>query len=384
MYLASLLLTSLLVVQAYAQCTPLPSPLPAFDDLSVMTTLPDPFTFYNGTPLASTDDWACRQQEIKTLVQEYFYGYYPDTSNETVTATVAQGWQGQTLAITITSGAKTVSFNATLTLPAGASASAPVPALITLGGFGPTADGAAAIAFDAAPIAYDGSQKTGAFWELYEGDIGVLTAWAWGFHKIIDALEVAVPEVDVARVGVAGCSRYGKAALAAGFFDERIALTIPLSSGFMGMAPFRFQYEANGANEQISDLDDTSGSWGNDVLLTFKADVMRLPIESTFLTAGVAPRALIWDEGTTDYWTNPEGTAAVTFPATLALYDWLGAGDQVGVSLRNSGHCDPSGNANVAPFINRVFYGTETTRNYHDISPFTAHTETFPWSAPSE
>ena len=51
---------------------------------------------------------------------------------------------------------------------------------------------------------------------------GVMTAWAWAESKILDALEQVVPEVDTARVGVVGCSRYGKAALAAAIFDERV------------------------------------------------------------------------------------------------------------------------------------------------------------------
>ena len=51
---------------------------------------------------------------------------------------------------------------------------------------------------------------------------GVMTAWAWAESKILDALEQVVPEVDTERVGVVGCSRYGKTALAAAIFDERV------------------------------------------------------------------------------------------------------------------------------------------------------------------
>ncbi len=53
---------------------------------------------------------------------------------------------------------------------------------------------------------------------------GVITAWAWGFHRILDAIELVVPEIDTTRVGATGCSRDGKAALAAGIFDERVCL----------------------------------------------------------------------------------------------------------------------------------------------------------------
>ena len=52
--------------------------------------------------------------------------------------------------------------------------------------------------------------------------LGVMTAWAWAEHRILDAVEQVVPEVDTSRVGVVGCSRYGKTALAAAIFDERV------------------------------------------------------------------------------------------------------------------------------------------------------------------
>ena len=57
---------------------------------------------------------------------------------------------------------------------------------------------------------------------------GVMTAWAWAESKILDALEQVVPEVDTSRVGVVGCSRYGKAALAAAIFDERVRFEVEM------------------------------------------------------------------------------------------------------------------------------------------------------------
>lgn len=55
--------------------------------------------------------------------------------------------------------------------------------------------------------------------------LGVLTAWAWGFSRILDAIIEEVPEFDQKRVGVIGCSRDGKSALAAGIFDERVGVS---------------------------------------------------------------------------------------------------------------------------------------------------------------
>ena len=51
---------------------------------------------------------------------------------------------------------------------------------------------------------------------------GVINAWGWGFSRVLDAVTQVVPEFDVKRVGAIGCSRNGKAALAAGIFDERV------------------------------------------------------------------------------------------------------------------------------------------------------------------
>ncbi len=56
------------------------------------------------------------------------------------------------------------------------------------------------------------------------GHAGVMTAWAWAEHRILDAIEQVVPEIDTSRVGVVGCSRYGKTALAAAIFDQRVRL----------------------------------------------------------------------------------------------------------------------------------------------------------------
>lgn len=58
--------------------------------------------------------------------------------------------------------------------------------------------------------------------------LGVLTAWAWGFSRILDAIIEEVPEFDQKRVGVIGCSRDGKSALGAGIFDERVGSSLLL------------------------------------------------------------------------------------------------------------------------------------------------------------
>lgn len=81
---------------------------------------------------------------------------------------------------------------------------------------------------------------------------GVLTAWAWGFHRVLDGIELKVPELDAKKTGVTGCSRLGKAALAAGLFDSRIAVTMPMCSGVQGAGPYRYSLSGQGENLENS------------------------------------------------------------------------------------------------------------------------------------
>lgn len=67
---------------------------------------------------------------------------------------------------------------------------------------------------------------------------GALRAWAWGASRGLDYLET-VPEVNSKRVGIAGVSRYGKAALVTLAFDQRFASGLLASSGAGGTKLFR-------------------------------------------------------------------------------------------------------------------------------------------------
>ena len=171
---------------------------------------------------------------------------------------------------------------------------------------------------------------------------GALTAWAWGFHRTLDALNQSVPEIDPTRVGVTGCSRLGKAALAAGLFDDRITVTMPMSAGVQGIGPYRY-HGLSGQDETLENSKEGAGWWSNSKLGTFKGHAENLPYDAHTIAAAIAPRALIIDQGSGDQFTNSKGTALIVYPAAKVVYDWLGAGDKIGMSVRSGGHCDNSG-----------------------------------------
>ncbi|KAK0188191.1 hypothetical protein F5146DRAFT_1104901 [Armillaria mellea] len=348
--------------------------LPKPADLPIIPDLPDPFTFrLTKQRVNSRADWPARK-EILTLVQQYLYGYYPEHSLETVRATRS----GNNLTINVSAGGMSTSFAAALTFPSGgASAAHPVPV------------GSHLLPSTLIALPLISTARTGAFWTLYGNrDIGTLTAWAWGYHRVLDAIQQVVPEIDAKRVGVTGCSRWGKGALAAGIFDERITLTIPMSSGAEGIGPWRFYYESQGAAEKIQNIYGAYPYWSNTVLGQFvniTGNSSRLPFDAHDLVSLVAPRSMIWDEGDVDWWTNPEGVVSVVFGASKVVYNWLGVGSNVGVHVRQAQTTDTAGSPDmrssaIQPFLQKTFFGTVSSANFSDISPFPPHPEAYPWS----
>ncbi len=151
-----------------------------------------------------------------------------------------------------------------------------------------------------------------------------------------------MPEIDPTRVGVTGCSRLGKAALAAGLLDERITLTMPMSSGIQGLGPYRY-HGMSGQDETLENSKSGAGWWTNSKLGTFVNRHVNLPYDAHTIAAAIAPRAIIIDQGTGDQFVNSKGTSVVVYPAAKAVYDFLGAGDKLGLNVRSGGHCDMSG-----------------------------------------
>ncbi|EIW62407.1 uncharacterized protein TRAVEDRAFT_44227 [Trametes versicolor FP-101664 SS1] len=373
---------------APTRCDVSQAQLPKPSDFPIIDTLPDPFTFrLSNRRVSSRADWECRREELMMLVQQYLYGFYPDHSRERVVARRSR----DNLTINVFVDGKSASFPAILTFPPrNATHAGRVPVMINPGSIdnGPFLDSGVALAtFDVSTVAVDSTARTGAFWTLYDDrDIGTLTAWAWAHHRILDAIEQVAPEVDTARVGVIGCSRFGKSALAAGIFDKRIKLSLPLSSGAEGIGPWRYYYESQGAAERINNIFGGFPYWSNTVLGEFvniPGNSSRLPFDAHELVSLIAPRAVLWDEGQEDWWINPEGSISVTHGGAKVVFDWLGAGENIGVHVRHppdDGHCGDTGYSVVQPFVRKVFFGTPTQVNFSDISPFPAHPEAYPWA----
>ena len=183
---------------ASVRCAPTLSSFPAWDKWPKQSSLPDPFlppsymvldnaesnpdnftqNIMNGkgpNRIQTREEWyQCQQPQLIQLLQEYLYGYYPDHSRETVEVVR----NGNTMKIYVTAGEKTGSFSARLNIPSLSSRKGPFPSMIFLGApnYGRenyyTSNGYILVEINAEEIASE-SNKTGAFWQIYDGqDIG--------------------------------------------------------------------------------------------------------------------------------------------------------------------------------------------------------------------
>jgi hypothetical protein len=134
-------------------------------------------------------------------------------------------------------------------------------------------------------------------------DWGSIAAWAWGMSRVEDYLETD-PSVDANRVAIHGVSRLGKTVLWAGASDPRFAAVIASCSGEGGAdlshrnygetialltAPTRFPYQFAVNYAKWAGFPD------------------RAPMDANMLIALIAPRPLLLQTGSTDYWSDPKG-----------------------------------------------------------------------------
>jgi hypothetical protein len=323
--------------------------MPSVDSLTADPKLPDPFTKMDGTAMTDKSEWVCRREEILQQGYEFIYGEKPRTPKEAVSGSVSDS----SISVTVNDGGSTT-YSVTVSLPN--SGSAPYPAVIGFGGIGFSSElgsrGIASINYSAYTVGAENGgsgPKEGAFYDVYGSDhpAGLLTAWAWGVSRILDVLEQDSSVIDPTKIGVTGCSRFGKGAFVVGVLDNRIALTVPVESGVGGTPALRL----------IGDL-DSSGEWPYHAISYerwFSAENLgqfatannsggdttdRLPVDIHQMIGLVAPRGLyIVDNPSTNYAGLNRNSAWATANAGKKIYEALGVGDNMTVQGASGGHC---------------------------------------------
>ena len=354
--------------------------------------LPNPFKFDNGKPVRTNKDWQLRRKEMRDSVVEIEYGGLPPAptttrSEELHTTTVESLGNARFSTQRIVSGPdRPFSFLMTLLIPSG---KGPFPVVLTGDACWRYATEAVAAEVirrgyilaqfnrvEIVPDAYNSERTSGLYTVYPDARFGALAAWAWGYHRCVDAL-AAMDFVDAAQIAIVGHSRGGKTTLLAGATDERIALTCANDSGAGGAGCYRVQ---GPSAETLADLVRDIPYWFGPRFKEFAGKETQLPFDQHYLKALVAPRAFLTTEALDDIWANPTGTWQ-THLAAREVYRFLGVEDRIGIWYRDGLH--DHGFVDWCAFLDfadRQLRGQSNTRRFN-VNPFPAMPVAFKWKA---
>ena len=359
--------------------------------------LPDPFQFADRTRVQTIADWDRRRIEIRDLIVGKLYGGLPPAPASvraeelhTLHETSAAGLDKArfiTFRLHVET-ARPFSFLMQVLIPKGPG---PFPVVLDGDACWPylTDEIAAEVVrrgnifatFDRVEIASDGSpaQRSSGLYRVYpKGKFGALAAWAWGYHRCVDAL-TGMDFVDSSRIAVNGHSRGGKASLLAGATDDRIALTAANNSGCGGAGSWHWQ-EPDA--EKLSDMSGMFPHWLGPRAKSYIDRQNKMPFDQHFLKALVAPRRLLTTEALGDRWANPRGTLQ-THLAAKEVFRFLGAEDRIGIRFREGDHHHGIEDWRVfLDFMDWQLRGIAPAAQFND-HPFPDLPSAFSWTAPT-
>ena len=317
----------------------------------VLGQLPDLFTFEDGTPVVTPADWEARRGEMYKTAVELQYGTMPPPPEFLEVETLYVGGTARSYRIHTGRRDHPVSFLMKLVLP---SAGSRFPCIVDGDLCFPyhmnqeylsaaTSEGVAWVFFDRTELAHDiqgEGRRKGQLYDAYpSATFGALGAWAWGYSRCVDALEILCegkdkPPVDLSCIAFSGHSRGGKTAALAGALDERAAIVNPneTCAGACGCYRIHMEGYCEGIppfrSETLRDLWNNFSFWMGPELGDYADREADLPFDAHFLKALIAPRILFVSEAAGDIWSNPVGSWMTTMAAKEA-YEFLGAPDNL-------------------------------------------------------
>ena len=315
-------------------------------EYKVLSRLPDLFTFENGERVNTPEDWEKRRAEIYYTAVELQYGTIPPAPDSVEIEEIYEGHgvRGQYRIISHVNG-KTVSFLLNLFRPANCDK----PPVVVDGDlcFGYaydkdfinafTENGVALAMFNRCELAHDVASertRTGQLYDAYpDYTFGAIGAWAWGFSRVVDALE-QIGDFDMDTVAFTGHSRGGKTAMLAGVLDKRAAIVCPneTNCGACGCYRIHMSAKTEGGDirrsETLADMSKNFPEWLGPHMKDYAQREGELPFDCHFLKALVAPRILIVAEAASDIWTNPVGSWQTSL-AAKQVWKFLGCEEKM-------------------------------------------------------
>jgi hypothetical protein len=360
--------------------------------------LQDPFLMPNGKRISSKADWEKQRQYIKSMLEHYQYGEMPPapknvTVKETLSEKILDGKAERKLYnITLYRNGQSLDFHFGLIKPVG---NGPFPVIIkndrTIN------DIADEVNIEALQRGYimcqyvrtdlgpdinnlNKARSSGAFPLYPEYDWGTIAAWAWGYRLIIDYFE-KIEFVDMEKIVVTGHSRGGKTAFCGGIYDERIAITAPNSSGLGGTASHRY-FELGQDEQTIGHASIANKHWWTPEFFKLAGFESRIPYDTHFGKAIIAPRAFFNAHALQDYWANPFGTH-LTHEAAKKVYKWLGVEDNIKMHWRTGGHAQGVADwLALIDFCDLYFFDNKVESDF-EINPYPTVKVPVFWEVPN-
>ncbi len=349
-----------------------------------ISTLPNPLVFYDGTPVKTVSDWQRRRKELMQSILDIEYGELPPQPVSVRAELLHRhipvqipSCEHQQYRIITEGGSSSFWFVVDMFIPK-ADSSARFPVVITGDGCWlyvseavraeVLSRGYILVVFnrtEIVPDEYSPDRNAGLYLIYPQGNFGAISAWAWGYHRVVDFL-FTHPNVNTSQIAIVGHSRGGKTVLLAGATDERIALTAPNNSGCCGAGCFRILGEGS---ETLAYILNAVPYWFSKKLVNYIGRENELPFDQHSLKALLAPRLLLSTEALDDLWANPKGTFA-TYLAAKEVYRFLGVEDKIGIYYRHGGHNHGIDDWKVfLDFADMHFLGKPSSINF-DKNPF--------------
>ena len=365
-------------------------------EVTLRGKLPDLFQMPDGRRLTRRDQWPAWRRELLEISVPLCFGQMPPEPE----VFSLQHLYSNTWAVTCGTKRRTVTFTLELFRPEGAG---PHPVVLTgdrsMGYMNDAvikealSRGYVCARFErtlAAPDDMNLDRSFGIYPIWPELDFGAVAAWAWMYHRAMDALEL-IDGADAARVGVSGQSRGGKTSLLAAATDERILFCQSNCSGAFGSGCFRIterQAEEDGRGEN-EDLRHFFGHevpwdiryWVGPGMEAYIGREQELPFDMHTVKALVAPRYLLETYSVDDLWCNPRGCRQ-THAAAKEIFRFLGAEGHMAMVGRYGPHGMHFGDwCTFFDFMADAMAGRPFMKDnggayYGDLAP------AFDWSAP--
>ncbi len=362
--------------------------------------LPDPFLKPDGTRYDNPGEWDQMKAELYKSAVEFQYGKQPPAPEflkVEATYTPDRG-HGSTYLIHSGTKEKPIRFRMKLFLP---QCQELCPVVVDGDGCFDYAynkeflnvfleNNIAFALFDRTEIAHDMYNEgrcKGAFYETYNDyNYGAFSAWAWGYSRVVDAL-FKIGKTDNSCITFTGHSRGGKTAMLAGALDERATIVNPNETCAGACSCNRLFIKAIGENgtelpsETAADLVKTFPYWMGEEYNAMAATPEKMPFDSHFLKAMVAPRVLFVSEAGSDIWANPVGSWQTT-KAAGEVYKFLGCEENLYWYFRNGTHFHEIEDIEkLVSVIKKVKYGTPVGDDFFK-TPFDEPAPMYEWKNP--